>query len=389
MNVLLLQDHLKGLEIRNNMKIAFLIHSFSAGGAEKQFNMLSRKLSEKGYENLFIVYKNTEPFYDVKNIVIKYIPKKHKIDIFFLLSLVKLIKKERIDILFSCYEGHFEAPMLWARLVKLFHPNVKIISGYRALRQKKTLLLLEKVTNRLSDLIISNNPKTEDVLANKAYINKKKIKYIPNIIDKTNFKKLSSGEIKKLRSHFFPGNENRFNCGIIARYVPEKNQQNVVKAAKMIKNQGEIDKFFFSFYGDKGSYKSQYNKLHLMINKFGLGRNFELNGTIKNVNNLINACDAIILPSLYEGFSNVVSESIMCNKPVIISKNANDAGLVKEGINGFVFNTNNHEELADCILKLERKPIFISNKFVDSFLDKYSVDKVVFKYIEEFNSLST
>ena len=106
-----------------------------------------------------------------------------------------------------------------------------------------------------------------------------------------------------------------------------------------------------------------------------------------NVNNFINACDAIILPSLYEGFSNIVSESIMCKKPVIISKNANDAELVKEGVNGFVFNTNNHEELADCILRLKKKPIIISKKFVDSFLGEYSVDKVVFKYIEEFNSL--
>lgn len=369
------------------MKIAFLIHSFSTGGAEKQFNMLSRKLSEKGYENLFVIYKNTEHFYDVNNITLKYIPKKSKIDVSFFLSLVKFVKKERIDILFSCYEGHFEAPMLWARLVKLFHPKVKVISGYRSLKQKKSLLLFEKATNRLTDLIISNNPKTEDVLVNKARINKKKIRYIPNIIDKTNFKKLSSGEIKKLRSHFFPGNEHKFICGVIARYVPSKNHQSVVEAAMLINNKGELDKFYFSFYGDIVSYKSQYNKLHLMINKLGLDKYFELKGTIKNVNNFINACDVIILPSLHEGFSNVVSESIMCYKPVIISKNANEAGLVKEGINGFIFNTNNHEELADCILKLERMPIIINNKFVDSFLDKYSVDKVVNEYIEEFNSL--
>ena len=61
--------------------------------------------------------------------------------------------------------------------------------------------------------------------------------------------------------------------------------------------------------------------------------------------------------------------------------------LVKDGVNGFVFNTNNHEELADCILKMERMPINISNKFVNNFLDKYNVDKVVNKYIEAFDSL--
>ena len=277
--------------------------------------------------------------------------------------------------------------MLWARLVKLFIPNIKVISGYRALRQKKSLLLLEKVTNRLCDLIISNNPKTEKVLVNQAGIDKKKIKYIPNIIDKFNFKKLSSDRIKELRSYYFKGNEHRFIYGIIARYVPQKNHQSVVKASKLIDNQGELDKFFFSFYGEKGSYKSQFSKLHLMIDEYGLDENFELKGTIKNVNNYINACDAIILPSLYEGFSNVVTESIMCYKPVIISKNANEAELVKEGVNGFIFKTNNHKELADCILKMHREKIDISNKFVNSFLDNYSVDKVVNEYIKEFNLL--
>jgi glycosyltransferase involved in cell wall biosynthesis len=369
------------------MKIAFLIHSFSAGGAEKQFNMLSRKLSEKGYENLFITYKNTPNFYDVKKIEIKHIPKKFKIDIFFLISLVKYVKKERIDILFSCYEGHFEAPMLWARLVKLFLPNVKVVAGYRTLRQRKSLLLFEKATNKLCDLIISNNPKTENVLVNKAYINKKKIRYIPNIIDITSFNNLSSCEKKRLRAHFFPGNEHKFVCGVVARYVPEKNHQSIVEAAKLVNNKGELDKFFFSFYGDIGSYKSQHNILQLMINKFGLSKYFELNGAIKDVNSFINACDVIILPSLYEGFSNVVSESIMCHKPVIISNNANEAGLVKDGINGLIFNTNNHLELAECLQKIERKPIIISNIFVDSFIDKYSIDKVVLDYIKEFNSL--
>ena len=371
----------------NKIKIAFLIHSFSAGGAEKQFIMLSRKLSEKGYENLFILYKYNKPFYDVKNITIKYIPKIHKIDLFFLFSLVKFVKKEKIDILFSCYEGHFEAPMLWARLVKIFNPTVKIISGYRALRHNKSLLLIEKITNGLSDLIISNNPNTADLLVKKAHINNAKIKFIPNILDKTNFKAISPDKIKSLRSQYFPNNENKFICGIIARYVPQKNQQNIVIAAKLIKNKGKLNKFYFSFYGDKNSYKSQYNILQSMTNKYGLEKNIELNGTLKIVNNFINACDLIILPSLYEGFSNVVSEAIMCQKPVIISKNANGAALVKDGINGLVYNTNNHEELADCIIKLERKPIIINKKYVDNFLQKYSVSKVVDNYIKEFKYL--
>ena len=45
--------------------------------------------------------------------------------------LIKYIKKSKPDILFSCYQGIIEGPLLWARLVKLFYPRLKVISGYR------------------------------------------------------------------------------------------------------------------------------------------------------------------------------------------------------------------------------------------------------------------
>jgi len=369
------------------MKIAFLIHSFSAGGAEKQFNLLSQMLTKKGIDNIFITYKNDEPFYKVNNIIIKYIPKKYKIDLFFLYSLVKIVKREKITILFSCYEGHFEAPMLWARLVKIFNSNIKVISGYRALRHKKSLLLLEKITDRLNDLIISNNPNTAALLSNKGKISKDKIKFIPNILDRKNFDSLSSERINELRNKNFPGKNNKFIFGVIARYVPQKNQKIIVEAANILKNNGQLEDYFFSFCGDKSSYKSQYFNIKSMIIKFDLNYHFELNGPRKEVNHFLNACDAIILPSLYEGFSNVVSEAIMCKKPVIISTSANEAKLVKNGVNGLIFNPNNAKELADCILKLKKKEMIISTEFVNTFLNLYSPNRVVTEYEKLFNSI--
>ena len=54
------------------------------------------------------------------------------------------------------------------------------------------------------------------------------------------------------------------------------------------------------------------------------------------------------LPSLWEGFSNTLSEYICCGRPVIASDVADNGVMVKEGINGFLFNPTEVTEIVSC-----------------------------------------
>ena len=65
----------------------------------------------------------------------------------------------------------------------------------------------------------------------------------------------------------------------------------------------------------------------------------------KNVAQLIPSFDAMCLPSLYEGFSNSISEYICCGRPVICSDVSDNSIMVHEGENGFLFNPLDVEDI--------------------------------------------
>ena len=61
------------------------------------------------------------------------------------------------------------------------------------------------------------------------------------------------------------------------------------------------------------------------------------------------AADITVLASLWEGLPNVILESLAAGKPVIVSKAANAAGVIKQGFNGWVVGTSDVESLAETL----------------------------------------
>lgn len=370
------------------MKVAFLIPSLRPGGAEKQFMILSEALTKSGYNSQFVTYDNINHHYMTNGTAITYIPKKHKIDLKFLIHLVKWTKHNQIDILFSCFEGRLEAPMLWARLVRLFYPKVKVISGYRGSAIPTSLIVFEKLTNSLSHKIITNNNETAKMLETLVKIPPQKIRFIPNAIDPKKAISKKSEKIKEFRNLNFPGRRDTIIFGLIGSYSPVKNHQIVIKAVKCLKAAGKLDNVFFSFHGDLDCYRSQYKNIEAMIRKHGLQNYIGLNGVIKESSALVSSVDVILCPSKSEGFPNVVMEAFIFRKPVVISSGANKAGLVINGVNGLIFDANNYRELADCIYEMKMNQIIIGEDFREQFLNKYHIDSIVASYRHEFDLLA-
>lgn len=70
----------------------------------------------------------------------------------------------------------------------------------------------------------------------------------------------------------------------------------------------------------------------------------------------ISQADLLVLPSRWDGWGIVVNEALMAGVPVIVSDMCGAADVVKEGINGYVFKSDDAEEL-------ERKlSLFLNNK---------------------------
>ena len=88
-----------------------------------------------------------------------------------------------------------------------------------------------------------------------------------------------------------------------------------------------------------------------IINKRKIQEYIELRNHTKEVSKSINQCNAICLPSLFEGFSNSISEAIACGKPIIASNVSDNYVMVENQTNGFLFNPYDVNDMAQTIIK--------------------------------------
>ncbi|KAA8725585.1 glycosyltransferase family 4 protein [Ewingella americana] len=64
------------------------------------------------------------------------------------------------------------------------------------------------------------------------------------------------------------------------------------------------------------------------------------------------AADALLLPTLYDPFPNVILEAMSCGLPVITSQTCGGAEFIQQGVNGFVFDALDVKSLAESIQEL-------------------------------------
>ena len=372
------------------MKISFLIPCLRRGGAERQFIILAEALADLGHDVSFINYfqivkENSYPT-SIRKFIIN---KKIKIDLIFLIKLIRFVKKHRPDILYSCYQGIFEGPLLWARIVKIFCGNVKIISGIRSNHFSRLNILIEHLTSQLSSLIITNNNKAQKILINKCKVPDKKVVFISNIADTSKFYSLPQRKIDKIRPRLFKGNSKKFIVGHLGSYTKVKNHFQILKAAKYLKEIDKLNNIAFYCYGDKNSIGSQYSKINNSLIYYGLTDYIFLNDPLINVNEIINAVDLVVIPSFYEGCPNVAMETVLCNKPIVINKSANNSGLVVNGKNGIIIKNGDYFALSNAIIKLKNEKFnsSYSDNYLNLFHDKYGKNNIVKNYINIFDSL--
>ena len=113
--------------------------------------------------------------------------------------------------------------------------------------------------------------------------------------------------------------------------------------------------------------------------------NVYLNGYERNVREIISSSDIICLPSLFEGFSNTLSEAICLGKPILASNVSDNPLLVQDGWNGYLFNPEDERNMFDVIKKMLSRPekmlefsknsrrlaekLFDEERFINSYLN--------------------
>jgi glycosyltransferase involved in cell wall biosynthesis len=88
----------------------------------------------------------------------------------------------------------------------------------------------------------------------------------------------------------------------------------------------------------------------------GVGDSVRFLGQRDDTSALMSAADMVVLPSLVEGLSNVVLESMMCGRTVIASRTGGNVELVEHERTGLLFDVGDDASLALCMRRLVDSP---------------------------------
>ena len=181
---------------------------------------------------------------------------------------------------------------------------------------------------------------------------------------------------EKVEKNYFKNNFNIINIG---RLTKQKDHITLLKAMKIVLKKVQCNLIIIG----EGS---ERDNIYKFIQDNNLESNVNLIGYKSNPWKYLSRSDLFVLSSIWEGFGNVIVESMMMGVPVISSDcNSGPSEILEEGKYGDLFEIRDYNKLSELILKefnssgskkklnlsLERSNIFsineISKKYSDSF----------------------
>ncbi|RYU90220.1 glycosyltransferase [Mucilaginibacter terrigena] len=356
--------------------ILCLIPSLGSGGAERQMIQLIQLLnSEYKIHPTVVTYSNKNKDYPSDIIVTRVkVNEASPIKRFF--AILKAVKNAQPEAILS----YGDLSNIISVLMQLFYNKAKVVVSERNTSLKYDMFTrLRFNLFRFADAVVVNSNSQTEFIKQHARFLIPKLKTINNFTDISKFT-------------FAPGQINSISkIGIFARYHSQKNTVRFLEAVKMLNDKG-YNHVQYYWYGqnylnaDGGPtpLSAYYFECLELQKNLGLA-NVSLNGFEKNVGDRLNEMDAICLPSLYEGFSNTLSEAICCGKPILTGNVCDNPTFCIDGENGFLFDPFNAGDMASAI----EKAVTLNNDEAQRFQAKsrelaeniFSKDKFLSAYV--------
>ncbi|MCX6752213.1 MAG: glycosyltransferase [Candidatus Nomurabacteria bacterium] len=167
---------------------------------------------------------------------------------------------------------------------------------------------------------------------------------ISNGIDLKEFQSKSIGDFNER----FNVQKEKVKLLFVGRLFPEKSVDTLIKALPEIVKKHQNTHLMIVGAGHLRQ------KLEKLASNLGITKHITFLGLVSEEDKIhaYNASDIFVLPSLAELEGMVVLEAMACGKPIIVSDAKMSASRYFVNDNGFLFRTQDHEDLARQILKL-------------------------------------
>lgn len=354
-------------------KVLLFIDELGSGGAQRQIVALAKLLKHNNY-NVSIVDYWDNPFYDkeLQNANIKFEHHLTKGKFQIIKFFINYVSANKPDVVIA----YMEHPSIVACIAKLLcRHKFKLIVSERNTTQIKDLNCYIRFNLfRLADYIVPNSYSQKEFIEKNYSFLSKKVFPITNLINTDFFSPIET-PVKR--------NNGKLRCLVVGRVVEQKNVLRFIIALSKIKE--VTNDFFVDWYG-KPFPKEYFEKCMELVRVHELDKYIKFHAPHSNIINEYRSSDFFVLPSIYEGFPNVLCEAMSCGLPVLSGNVCDNANIMEDGKNGFLFDPFNSDDIADKICKFirlpkEEKELFGRNSRLLS-LEKFNEKNFISKYIK-------
>lgn len=328
--------------ITTTKKIICLIESLASGGAERQMTYLATELKKAGYDVEVWTYYPSDfylPILQENHVTYRYIPEatdKHKR----ILVLRRELRQANPEVVIA----YLDAACMAACMIKAQGARFQLIVSERNTTQRLTLKeRLKFACYRFADYIVPNSY-TQGKFIEEHYHNlKNKVTVITNFVDTDQF----------VPQHI-ETNDPAPRIMVVGRIMPQKNPLMLMKAVKQLQDKG-ID-IHVNWYGS--AINNDYHQQCInMVKDLQIESSFHFVVPTQNIAQEYPKHDIFCLPSIYEGFSNVLCEAMSCQLPVVCSNVCDNPVIVADESNGFLFNPTDADDIALQLEKMISLPV--------------------------------
>jgi glycosyltransferase involved in cell wall biosynthesis len=316
------------------MRILNAIHAQNTGGVDQVFRDYYEVLSSQGHDVALLVSDNEHANYNAKKIY----KLKNTSQIFDFLRLLLIVISFKPDVILC----HSNRVMKWMRILKFFS-SAKSVAINHGISFKNSLncQFIISINQKISDLVVA------------AGFDKNKSFVVSNVINVN--QKYQKKVLKKPAV-----------IGIYGRLEPRKGFDILIKAAAILANQG-LD-FRLKIGGFEAHKSYGWSNIHKIAEESNVADKCRFVGKVLNKKEFFEDVDIFCVPSREEPFGLVILEGFLFSTIVISSNTDGGKLLISDGEDGYLFENESAEDLANKIANIIKGSADYSELTYKSFL---------------------
>lgn len=366
-------------------RIHFLITSLGVGGAERQLLKIAKYLKHHEWH---VSVSALHPPADLadefehEGLRVQFLSKTNtKVNLQSAINLHRILKSQKPDALVTFL---LQANLVGRTFGTLSH--VPVISSIRNTQfggksaiGRWTGNLLERFSSPLAKAVVFNSHLAADMAIKRYLVPAAKAHVIPNAVSGISDAS-SRKDLLELRQSIV-GRESSMNQFLwlsVGRLEPQKNYPALLRAFKRIVTENNQSHLLIAGEGREQS------SLRQLVHDLRLQSNVSLLGVRRDIPQLLQAVDALILASKWEGLPNVVLEAFAAGTPVVGTPVGGIPELIQHGRNGWLAASPTEADLFFSMSDFMRQPVrkreTIAINGKATLTDRYSIAVVGYQW---------